>query len=114
MDSLKDISSDQSLKVLIVCASWCGVCSNYKNMISSDLEPKPIWVDVDAFEAIADDLSVETFPTIVILNDSGVLFFGSIDAKQDSLHALITAVSKHLPIPEYSKLGELIREQLIK
>jgi hypothetical protein len=69
---------------------------------------------VDDFEVIADNLSVETFPTIVILDDSGVLFFGSVDAKQDSLHALITAVSKHLPIPEYSKLGELIREQLIK
>ncbi len=112
MDSLKDISSDKSLKVLIVCASWCGVCREYKNMISSDLEPKPIWVDVDDFETIADDLSIKTFPTIVILDDSDVLFFGSIDTKQDSLHALITAVSKHLPIPEYSKLGELIREKL--
>ncbi len=113
MDSLKDISSDKSLKVLIVCASWCGVCREYKNMISSDLEPKPIWVDVDDFEAIADDLSIETFPTIVILDDSDVLFFGSIDTKQDSLPVLISGVSKHLPIPQYSKLGEAIREQLI-
>jgi thioredoxin 1 len=116
MDSPTNLSSKCSLTVLIVCATWCGVCRDYKSVIELECEHeiKPVWVDVDDFEALADDLSIETFPTIVILRDSGVLFFGSIDTKQGTLSGLLSAVSEHPPIPQYQELGDLIREQLIR
>ena len=115
MDSPTNLSSKRSLAVLIVCATWCGVCRDYKSVIEleSEREIKPVWVDVDDFEALADDLSIETFPTIVILRDSDVLFFGSIDAKQGALSGLISAVSEHPLIPQYQELGQLIRQHLI-
>lgn len=108
MDSPIHLSSSRSLTVLIICATWCGVCRSYKSVIESELELKPAWVDVDDFEALADDLSIETFPTIVILRDSDVLFFGGIDTKQGTLSGLLSAVSEHPPISEHRELGELI------
>lgn len=118
IDSPIHLSSSRSLTVLIVCATWCGVCRDYKGVIELELEGeheiKPVWVDVDDFEALADDLSIETFPTIVILRDRDVLFFGSIDAKQGTLSALLSAVFEHPPIPQYQELGELTREKLIR
>ena len=114
MDSPTHFSSNPSLTVLIVCATWCGVCRDYKRVIESELKLKPVWVDVDDFEALTDHLSIETFPTIVILNGSDVLFFGSIDAKQGTLSGLISGVSEHSPILEYRELGVVIKEWLIK
>lgn len=116
MDSPTNLSSKRSLAVLIVCATWCGVCRDYKSVIEleSEHEIKPVWVDVDDFEALVDDLSIETFPTVVILRDIDVLFFGSIDTKQGTLSGLLSAVSEHPPIPQYQELGELTREKLIR
>jgi len=118
MDSPTNLSSKCSLTVLIVCATWCGVCRDYKSVIEKELESKgeikPVWVGVDDFEALVDDLSIETFPTVVILRDIDVLFFGSIDTKQGTLSGLLSAVSEHPPIPQYQELGELTREKLIR
>jgi hypothetical protein len=114
MDVIKNSLKDKSSTVLIVCATWCTVCRDYKSMVEGNLEITPIWVDVDDFETIADEISIETFPTIVILNGVDVLFFGSIDAKQDALPTLISAVSKHTPMIQYRKLGEAIKHRFIE
>jgi hypothetical protein len=114
MDVIKNSLKDKSLTVLIVCATWCAVCRDYKSMVEGNLEITPIWVDVDDFETIADEISIEIFPTIVILDGVDVLFFGSIDAKQSTLLGLVSGVSAHSPIPEYRKLGVVIKEWLIK
>jgi hypothetical protein len=114
MDVTENSSTDKSLTALIVCATWCGVCRDYKSMVEGNLEITPIWVDVDDFETIADEISIETFPTIVILDGVDILFFGSIDAKQDALPTLITAVSKHTPMIQYRNLGEAIKHRFIE
>jgi thiol-disulfide isomerase/thioredoxin len=114
MDVTENSSKDKSLIALIVCATWCAVCRDYKSMVEGNLEITPIWVDVDDFETIADEISIETFPTIVILDGVDVLFFGSIDAKQDALPTLISAVSKHTPMIQYRNLGEAIKHRFVE
>lgn len=83
-------------------------------MIENDLELKPAWVDVDDFETLTKGLSIEIFPTIVILHGCDVLFFGSIDTKQGTLSTLVSGVSEHPPIAQYWELGKLIEKYLIR
>ena len=66
--------------VVCLCASWCGVCRDYRVLFNAlaqaHAEVRFVWVDVEDEEDLAGDLDVETFPTLLIADGRQARFLG--------------------------------------
>lgn len=100
--------------MLIVCAEWCEVCRNFKTTVKDFHGCRVTWVDLDDFEELPGHPEIETFPTMIVLKDTAILFIGAIKPKKESLEGLISGFSDRAPIPEYEELGRYLRSFLIK
>jgi hypothetical protein len=88
------IKSEESgaIKILVVCADWCSVCRSYK-VILNDLSGFDInWIDINDFESLTDEIEIETFPSVIIFDETDILFFGPIEPNKNSLTSLLSAV----------------------
>jgi hypothetical protein len=102
------------INVIIVCAEWCGVCRDYRASLAGELNDSITWIDLDDFESLPNAPSIDTFPTVVVLNQADVLFAGALDNRQESLLRLLSAVAQHAPKPEYEALGRELCAWLVK
>lgn len=100
--------------MLIVCAEWCGVCRSFKTTVKDFHDCRVAWVDLDDFEELPGSPEIETFPTVIVVKNTAVLFIGAIKPNKESLEGLISAVTYRAPIPEYEELGRNLRSFLIK
>jgi hypothetical protein len=100
--------------VLVVCADWCAVCRNFKTIVKDSHDYEVAWVELDDFEELPDSPEIETFPTVIVVKDTAVLFIGAIKPNKESLEGLISAVTDRAPVPEYAELGINLRSFLIK
>ena len=99
-------SADQSLTqppggirswVVCLCADWCGACKAYRDVFSelagalAQTHPdcRFVWVDVEDQADLVGDLDIETFPTLLIGNRSGLNFFGAVTPQPDVLRRLL-------------------------
>ena len=90
------VKSEESgaIKILVVCADWCSVCSGYKVTLN-DLSGFDInWIDINDFESLTDEIEVETFPTVIIFNGVDVLFLGAVEPNIKALTSLLSAVKE--------------------
>ena len=69
------------LSVICLCAEWCGTCRDYHSGFNGLAEHFPhvrfTWVDIEEHADVMGDLDVENFPTLLILRNELVLFFGT-------------------------------------
>lgn len=100
--------------MLIVCADWCGVCRNFKTIVKDFHEHEVAWLELDDFEDLPGSPEIETFPTVIVVKDTTVLFLGAIKPNKESLEGLISGVGDRAPAPEYEELGRNLRSFLIK
>lgn len=100
--------------MLIICAEWCGVCRNFKTIVKDFHDCRVAWVNLDDFEELPGHPEIETFPTVIVVKDTAILFIGAIKPKKESLEGLVSGVSDRAPIPEYEELGRNLRSFLIK
>ncbi|KKW67364.1 hypothetical protein AAV94_11005 [Lampropedia cohaerens] len=79
-----DGKSVAPLRVVGLCAAWCGVCREYAPLFAQFAAQAPdvttVWLDVEepAISAALDDVDVETFPTIAIGRGDTLLFWGDV------------------------------------
>lgn len=90
------------------------MCRNFKSVVQDLQHCKVAWVELDGFEELPGSFEIETFPTVIIVKDTAVLFIGAIKPNIESLKGLISAVGHHAPIPQYEELGRNLRTFLIK
>ena len=68
--------------VICLCAEWCGVCREWRDIFEQAAAANPqakfAWVDVEDEAAAMGDIDVETFPTILVAEDTRPLFFGPV------------------------------------
>ncbi len=66
--------------VLCLCAEWCTTCREYQPgflALSGDFpQARFVWLDVEVHAEEMGDLEADDFPTLLILRDGLVLFFG--------------------------------------
>jgi thioredoxin 1 len=77
--------------LVVLCAQWCGTCRGYRAVMEAAAARFPdwraVWVDIEDQAELLDDLEVETFPTVLLYEQSGpagqaqgageqLLFFG--------------------------------------
>jgi len=81
--------------VLALCAEWCGTCRAFRPVLEQLALAHPhiafSWLDIEAEADLANDLDVETFPTLAIFRDGAPLYFGASLPLADVVAKLIRA-----------------------
>ncbi len=70
------------LQVVCLCAQWCGTCRDYQATFAQLQAALPghryRWVDIEDEADLIGDVDVETFPTLMLVHGSQVLFAGPV------------------------------------
>ncbi|MFO1324243.1 MAG: thioredoxin family protein [Burkholderiales bacterium] len=90
-----DVTPDDHLLVACLCADWCTSCRAYRAVFDEAAAAHPdirfIWVDVEDSADLLERVDVENFPTILIGDERGPRFFGTITPQRDVLLRLVAA-----------------------
>ena len=72
--------AEGSVVVSCLCAEWCDTCVQYRPGFLALAEKFPgvkfRWIDIEDQAEEVGDLEVENFPTIRVIRDGEVLFYG--------------------------------------
>jgi thioredoxin 1 len=91
-----------TIDIACLCAAWCRLCDDYRSVIAQvqrDLDPAGAaalrwhWIDIEDEAELVGDVDVETFPTLVIVDDERVRFAGTIEPQPDTLRRLLRAAA---------------------
>ena len=83
------------LWVACLCAAWCRTCDAYRpvlEQVAADAGTvRPRWIDVEDEADLVGDCEVETFPTIAVVDEAGVRFFGPLTPQPETLRRVLRA-----------------------
>ena len=84
---------DFSVLVACLCAEWCNVCRDYRNVFEQVKarfpQAKFVWVDVEDQADMVDPIEVDDFPTLLIAVSNEARFFGTITPQAETLERLV-------------------------
>ena len=82
--------------VVCLCAGWCGACRDYRAQFDAVALQFPaarfLWLDVEDASDTVGDLDIETFPTLLIADDTGARFLATLAPYSDVLARLLTSL----------------------
>lgn len=87
----------EPLHLACLCAAWCRTCDSYRPTLQAitaafvtagQLQP-PRWIDIEDEAELVDDVDIETFPTLLVYDERGVLFAGPLTPQPEVLKRLI-------------------------
>ncbi len=91
------------LRVLCLCAEWCGVCRDYQAVLTQVAREYPAmplaWVDIEDHAELADAFEVDTFPTLLVVSVQGLHFLGPVLPHARALSRLLGALPEAKPVP---------------
>ena len=87
------------LWVACLCAGWCRTCDGYAPVLqavaaefgAADPALQVRWVDIEDESDLVGDLDVETFPTLAVLDERRVRFFGPLTPQPETLRRTLRA-----------------------
>lgn len=91
-----------SLLVACLCAAWCRTCESYRATFEAACAELPQdglqvrWIDIEDEADLIGDLDIETFPTLLIADDTAVRFAGPLTPQPETLRRVLRA---HLADP---------------
>lgn len=66
--------------VVCYCAAWCRTCAGFEAAFAQLPSQYPqhsfVWVDIEEHEELLVDDDLEDFPTLLIQNNKGTVFYG--------------------------------------
>jgi hypothetical protein len=88
-----------TVHIACLCAAWCRLCDEYRPMLQAlaaeftraDVRAHWHWVDIEDEADLVGELDVETFPTLVIADDTHVRFAGPVNPHRETLQRLLRA-----------------------
>ncbi len=85
---------DDQLRVVCLCAAWCGVCRDYAapfDAAAASFAPQATFerVDIEDDAELLGSVDVENFPTLLIARGEQVLFFGTVTPHAQTLTRLV-------------------------
>ncbi|WP_394789509.1 thioredoxin family protein [Rhodoferax sp.] len=84
-----------TLWVACLCADWCGSCREYQERFEQVGASFPgaqfVWIDIEDMADVVDPIEVDNFPTLLVVVDKAVRFFGSITPQTETLQRLVQA-----------------------
>lgn len=87
---------DTRMWAVCLCADWCGLCRDYR-IVLEDLAPRLstfrfVWLDLEDHAELVGDLAIETFPTLLVADAAGILFFGPLTPQAQTLKRLLQSL----------------------
>jgi thiol-disulfide isomerase/thioredoxin len=86
-----------SLHVACLCAAWCRTCESYRDVFEAACAELPQaglhvhWIDIEDEADLIGDLDIETFPTLLIADDTAVRFAGPLTPQPETLRRVLKA-----------------------
>ena len=85
---------DDVLRVVCLCAAWCGLCRDYAAPFDEAAAPfgaqaEFTRLDIEDEAELLGNVDVENFPTLLIARGEHVLFFGTITPHVQTLTRLV-------------------------
>lgn len=85
---------DDLLRVVCLCAAWCGVCRDYaapfeQAAIAFGAQAEFTRLDIEDEADLIGSVDVENFPTLLIARGAQVLFFGTVTPHAQTLTRLV-------------------------
>ena len=75
-----DSNLPPSLVVAVMCAAWCGTCTEFRPAMDRLASERPqmrfTWIDIEDDEELCGDLDVVDFPTLAVFRGGVPLHFG--------------------------------------
>jgi thiol-disulfide isomerase/thioredoxin len=88
------------LLVACLCAQWCGTCREYRTAFDQLAAALPQhrwrWLDIEDEAELADDLDIETFPTLLVVHAGQVRFAGTVLPRAGDAQRLIESVAEQI------------------
>jgi thioredoxin len=92
-------SQQTAVHVACLCAAWCRLCEGYAAIFDEvvawlrTMHPRLVvhWIDIEDEAALVGDLDVETFPTLVVVDDARVRFAGPLMPHPEVLRRVLGA-----------------------
>ncbi|CAM3996081.1 thioredoxin domain-containing protein [Roseateles saccharophilus] len=86
-----------TLYVACLCAAWCRTCESYQQIFEATCAELPQaglhvrWIDIEDEAELIGDLDIETFPTLLIADDTQVRFAGPLAPQPETLRRVLRA-----------------------
>lgn len=89
--------------VVAFCAEWCGTCRDFRPVLDRLSVAHEalgfLWVDIEDDAAVAGDIEIESFPSLLIVREGRPLYFGSSLPLEEVVDRLIrSALSSPTPL----------------
>ncbi len=85
----------QPLVLACLCAAWCRLCDGYAQTVSEVTAKFPsvqlLWIDIEDEAELIGELDIETFPTLVLVSATQLLFAGALQPQPETLRRLIAS-----------------------
>lgn len=83
-----------------MCADWCGLCRDYRQVFdalsattaSARWSLRFVWLDIEDHAELVGDLDIETFPTVLVADTQGVFFLGALTPHAQTLSRLLLSL----------------------
>jgi hypothetical protein len=88
-----------TLHLACLCAGWCRLCDDYGPVFESAVGAlrtqypalQAHWIDIEDEAALVGDYEVETFPTLVVLDERQIRFAGPLTPQPETLRRVLRA-----------------------
>ena len=90
----------RQLQLACLCAAWCRLCEAYEPVLAQvgaefaaeGVDLQLHWIDIEDEAALLGDFDVQTFPTLVLLDEQQVHFAGPLTPQPETLRRLLRAL----------------------
>jgi thiol-disulfide isomerase/thioredoxin len=88
-----------TVHVACLCAAWCRTCDDYAPVFEQVLAAlrtqaptlRAHWIDIEDEAELLGELDIETFPTIVVADNTRVRFAGPLTPQPEMLQRVLRA-----------------------
>ncbi|HET7867863.1 MAG TPA: thioredoxin family protein [Burkholderiaceae bacterium] len=90
------MAATPSLTVACLCAAWCRTCDDYRRVFAevarAHVQARFVWIDIEEHsDVLGEDLDVENFPTLALLREADLRFFGTVLPHAATLDRMVEA-----------------------
>lgn len=103
---------DNQLVIVCYCAAWCKTCTSFEPQLAQLTQKYPqhlfVWVDIEEHESLLIDEDIEDFPTVLIQNKKGTLFYGPLLPFAEHIDRLLQQADRKMvytsPVTDFKQL----------